>query len=215
MIVRTVRIWQLVQYSLLAVLLVVFMTPAHAEDSALEDGIYAELQTSKGIITLRLEFEKVPLTVMNFVGLAEGTKESNKPEGTHFYDDTKFHRVIEDFMIQGGDPEGTGRGGPGYRFPDEIDPTLTHDGPGVLSLANSGPNTNGSQFFITHKATPWLNGKHAVFGRVIKGQDVVDAIAKDDVLEKVKILRIGDQAKRFKADQDTFNRKLTAMSRQE
>ena len=208
-----VKIWQLVQYSLMAVLLAGLMAPpAHAEDSALEDGIYAEFQTSKGTITLRLEFEKAPLTVMNFVGLAEGTKESNKPEGTRFYDGTKFHRVIEDFMIQGGDPEGTGRGGPGYRFPDEIDPTLTHDGPGVLSLANSGPNTNGSQFFITHKATPWLNGKHAVFGRVIKGQDVVDAIAKDDVLEKVKIIRIGEQAKKFKADQSTFNRQLTAMT---
>ncbi len=207
-----VKIWQLVQCSFLAVLSVGFMAQAHAEDSALEDGMYAEFQTSKGTITLRLEFEKVPLTVMNFVGLAEGTKESNKPEGTPFYDGTKFHRVIEDFMIQGGDPEGTGRGGPGYRFPDEIDPTLTHDGPGVLSLANAGPNTNGSQFFITHKATPWLNGKHAVFGRVIKGQDVVDAIAKDDVLEKVKIIRIGDQPKKFKADQSTFNRQLTAIT---
>ena len=174
----------------------------------LKKGLYAELQTSKGTITLRLEFEQVPLTVMNFVGLAEGTKQSNKPDGTLFYNGTKFHRVIEDFMIQGGDPEGTGRGGPGYRFPDEIVPTLIHDGPGVLSMANAGPNTNGSQFFITHKATPWLNGKHAVFGRVIKGQDIVNAVAQGDTLEKVTIIRVGDKAQAFKADQATFDKQL-------
>jgi len=171
----------------------------------LEPGLYAQMITSKGEIWLQLEFEKTPLTVANFVGLAEGKlKNEAKPEKTPYYDGLKFHRVINDFMIQGGDPAGNGTGGPGYKFKDEIVESLKHTGPGILSMANAGPKTNGSQFFITHKATPWLDGKHTVFGHVIQGIDVVNAIVKDDVIEKVKIIRKGKPAKKFNAVK-TFN----------
>lgn len=169
------------------------------------DGLYGLLDTSQGEILLRLEFEKVPMTVVNFVGLAEGTINSNRGAGVRFYDGLKFHRVIEKFMIQGGDPQGNGRGGPGYNFPDEFHPQLNHDGPGVLSMANAGRNTNGSQFFITHLATPHLDGLHTVFGRVVKGQAVVDAIGKGDKINRLSIIRAGAKARAFVADQATFD----------
>lgn len=137
----------------------------------------ATIETSKGVIRLELHDDKTPKTVANFEKLA----------GDGFYDGLKFHRVLADFMIQTGCPKGTGTGGPGYTFEDEFHADLKHTGPGILSMANAGPNTNGSQFFITHVATPWLDGKHSVFGRVIEGQDVVDSIAQGDKMTKVTI----------------------------
>ncbi len=169
------------------------------------DGLYALMDTSKGEILLRLEFEKVPMTVMNFVGLAEGSIHSNRGAGVRFYDGLKFHRVIKKFMIQGGDPRGNGSGGPGYEFPDEFHTKLRHNGGGILSMANAGRNTNGSQFFITHVATPHLNGVHSVFGRVVKGQEVVDAIRKRDKIRRLNIIRAGDKARNFVADQASFD----------
>jgi len=166
------------------------------------EGIFAEIYTNKGKIALQLEFQKTPITVANFITLAEGKNEfvTNDRKGKPYYDGLKFHRVIANFMIQGGCPLGTGAGDPGYKFKDEFDPSLKHDKPGILSMANSGPATNGSQFFITHKDTPWLNNKHSIFGHVIEGQKVVDAIAQDDVIEKVVIVRKGKLAKNFNAE---------------
>jgi peptidyl-prolyl cis-trans isomerase A (cyclophilin A) len=164
------------------------------------EGIYAKFETSKGDIYTVLEHKKTPMTVANFVGLAEGSVSNTaKPAGTPYYDGLKFHRVIPNFMIQGGCPLGNGTGDPGYKFPDEIDESLKHTGPGILSMANAGPGTNGSQFFITHVATPWLDGKHTVFGHVVKGQDVVDKIQMNDTLKKLVILRKGKEAESFDA----------------
>jgi peptidyl-prolyl cis-trans isomerase A (cyclophilin A) len=166
----------------------------------MENGIYAKFNTAKGSILVKLTHDLTPGTVGNFVALAEGNMENKiKPQGVKFYDGLKFHRVIPDFMIQGGCPQGTGTGDPGYKFDDEFHPDLRHDAPGVLSMANSGPGSNGSQFFITHIATPWLDNKHTVFGNVIEGQDVVDAVAQGDVLESVEILRVGEEAKNWNA----------------
>jgi len=176
--------------------------------NTLKDGLYAKFVTSKGDITCQLEFKKTPITVANFVGLAEGTKElggGSGKSGVRFYDDLNFHRVIDNFMIQGGCPLGTGTGGPGYTFPDEFDPSLKHNSPGILSMANSGPATNGSQFFITHVPTPHLDGKHTVFGHVVEGQDVVNAIQQNDKLKTIEIIRVGADAEAFKSDQAAFD----------
>lgn len=166
----------------------------------MENGIYAKFVTTKGDVLVKLTYDKTPGTVGNFVALAEGNLENTaKPQGKPYYDGLKFHRVIPDFMIQGGCPQGSGSGGPGYKFDDEFHPELKHDKPGVLSMANAGPRTNGSQFFITHVPTPWLDNNHTVFGHVVEGQDVVDAIAQGDTMDKVEILRVGEEAKKWNA----------------
>ena len=177
----------------------------------MENGIYAKFNTTKGAILVKLTHDLTPGTVGNFVALAEGNLENKaRPQGKPYYDGLKFHRVIPDFMIQGGCPQGIGTGGPGYSFDDEFHPSLKHDKPGVLSMANSGPNTNGSQFFITQVATPWLDGKHTIFGEVVDGQNVIDAIVAeprgaqdkpktDIVLQKVSIFSKGDEFKKYDA----------------
>ncbi len=185
-----------------APLFALFAIPADAGE--LSPGLYARFETTKGVIICRLFYEETPITVANFVGLAEGKLDTRAKRGQPFYDGLTFHRVIADFMIQGGDPDGNGTGGPGYQFADEIVPSLKHDSPGILSMANAGPGTNGSQFFITHVPTPHLDGKHTVFGKVVVGQDVVDAIAKGDVMNKVEIIRVGPDAEKFQIDQKVF-----------
>ena len=166
----------------------------------MDKGLYAKIKTSKGEILIDLEFEKTPGTVGNFVALAEGNLENSvKSQGDKYYNGLKFHRVIPDFMVQGGCPQGTGTGNPGYSFADEFHADLKHDKPGILSMANSGPATNGSQFFITHVATPWLDNKHTVFGHVVEGQDVIDTIAQNDIMETVEIIKVGDAAENFNA----------------
>ncbi len=174
----------------------------------LENGIYARITTEKGNILLSLTYKKTPMTVTNFIGLAEGSLNHDNPEEP-FYDGLNFHRVIADFMVQGGCPKGTGTGGPGYSFPDEFDDSLKHVGPGVLSMANSGPNTNGSQFFITHVATPWLNNKHTVFGNVVEGMDIVNSIEQGDRINKIEIIRKGSEAEAFTVTQDIFTKRVS------
>lgn len=199
-------------FSTAAILLAGLLTPnaGFGQDREdLPDGLYAAIRTNRRVngtdtILVQLEYEKAPLTVTNFVGLAEGLLEHSRDGSDRFYDGLTFHRVVDDFMIQGGDPEGTGRGGPGYRFPDEFDDDLRHDRPGVLSMANSGPGTNGSQFFITHVPTPWLDDRHSVFGRVVDGQEIVDAIRQGDRIEEVEIIRVGTAAAAFDVSRQTF-----------
>ena len=179
-------------------------TAAKPQTNNANEGVFAEIETSKGKIVIALEYKKTPITVANFISLAEGTNTEVKDEklkGKPFYNGLKFHRVIADFMIQGGDPAGNGSGGPGYAFKDEIVADLKHNSGGILSMANSGPKTNGSQFFITHKETPWLDGKHTVFGEVVnpESQEVVNSITQNDMLHKVTIIRKGEDAKKFDA----------------
>jgi peptidylprolyl isomerase len=175
--------------------------------AALGDGLFARISTDRGELVVKLDYDKAPLTVCNFAGLAEGTMDACG--GKPFYNGLTFHRVVANFMIQGGDPQGTGQGGPGYQFPDEFDPSLRHDGPGVLSMANAGPGTNGSQFFITHKETPWLDDHHSVFGRVVEGQKVVDAIKQGDKINSITIVRNGAGARNFQTNQAAFNSLLS------
>ncbi|RAR75581.1 peptidylprolyl isomerase [Flavobacterium aciduliphilum] len=166
----------------------------------MENGIYAKFNTTKGAILVKLTHDITPGTVGNFVGLAEGQLENTaRPMGKPYYDGLKFHRVIPDFMIQGGCPQGIGSGGPGYQFDDEFSVDLRHDKPGVLSMANAGPGTNGSQFFITHVPTTWLDDKHTVFGHVVEGQDIVNEIAQNDIIENIEIIRVGEEAQKWNA----------------
>jgi peptidyl-prolyl cis-trans isomerase A (cyclophilin A) len=200
----------------------------YADPAMKDDGIYAVFETDSGKFICKFYEDKAPVTVANFVGLAEGKIEFTKP-GTNekvkknFYDGLTFHRIIDGFMIQGGDPMGSGMGGPGYKFIDEFDSSLRFDGEGLLAMANSGPETNGSQFFITLVPTPHLNDKHTIFGKVVSGMDVVKKIAltkvdnnarpyKDVYMNKVSIVRVGDKAKAFDpvkefAKQDEFLKK--------
>jgi len=176
----------------------------------LAPGVYAEIKTSKGLIVCNLEYQKTPVTVGNFVGLAEGTLKHSRKK-PHYYDGLTFHRVIADFMIQGGCPLGTGTGDPGYEFGDEFRADLKHDRPGILSMANAGPNTNGSQFFITHVPTPHLDNRHTVFGQVVQGMNVVNAIRRGDTIESIRIKRIGKDAEQFLINQKKWSAQAAAL----
>lgn len=205
-------------YAFLALTIFALIGCKSSKYAELADGIYADIQTSRGDIIVKLEHEKTPITVANFVSLAEGNSPfvSENYKDKKYYDGIIFHRVIKDFVIQGGDPTATGTGNPGYRFKDEIDVSLRHDKAGMLSMANSGPKTNGSQFFITHNEVPHLDGRHTVFGQVVVGLEVVDTIAnvktyqepnrkdrpiEDVVMNTVEIVRKGKEAKDFDAVQ--------------
>jgi cyclophilin family peptidyl-prolyl cis-trans isomerase len=194
-------------FKYILIISVLFSSCKAAKYKDLQDGLYADVQTNKGDILLKLHAKEVPMTVANFVSLSEGTstKVIDSLKGKKYFDGIKFHRVIPNFMIQGGDPTGTGKGSAGYRFADEFPSDslgnliYKHDSKGVLSMANSGPKTNSSQFFITHKATPWLDRKHSVFGKVERGLDIVDSIQQNDVINSIEIIRVGKFAKKFNA----------------
>jgi len=203
-------------FTLVGVLLILSATEtidAQSNAQNLGDGLFARITTNRGVIIIKLEYQKAPLTVTNFVALAEGRMDAAR--GRNYYNGLTFHRVISrangdssDFMIQGGCPLGNGRGGPGYNFPDEFDPTLRHDRPGVLSMANAGPGTNGSQFFITIVPTPHLDDLHTVFGYVVEGQNIVNTTRQGDRINQISIIRNGPEANAFRADQENFDRLL-------
>jgi peptidylprolyl isomerase len=178
--------------------------------AGLPDGLYARLNTDKGDIMIELEYQRAPLTVGNFVGLAEGTMDAFK--GKRYFDGLIFHRVEPGFIVQTGDPKGDGTGSPGYEFPNEIANDLKYDSEGVVGMANAGPNTNGSQFFITMRPVPGLNGGYTIFGKVVEGMDVVKRIAKGDKLVKVEVLRNGSDALAFKADQAAYDGRLAPLA---
>ena len=199
-------------YLLVLIISIALTSCKSSKYSELGDGVFADIQTTNGDIVVKLEYDKTPVTVANFISLAEGTNTfvNEEYKGKRFYDGLTFHRVMKDFMIQGGDPMGTGMGNPGYKFMDEFNDSLVHDKKGILSMANSGPTSNGSQFFITHKETPWLNNKHSVFGEVVIGMPVLDSIANVPVaagnkpvneikMNTVEIIRNGKDAKKFDA----------------
>jgi len=173
-------------------------------------GLYAEIKTNRGTIVCKLAHEKAPVTVGNFVGLAESTLPHNRGEGK-FFDGLTFHRVVPQFVIQGGCPLGNGTGSPGYKFPDEFHPDLRHDGAGILSMANSGPHSNGSQFFITLSATPHLDDRHSVFGKVVEGMDVVQSVQAGDKMESVRILRVGPEAESFKVTPEDWAKQAKSL----
>lgn len=187
--------------SITTLLIAVFISAAFTTTAAdYPPGLYAEFIMGKGKIVCKLEYQKAPVTVANFVGLAEGKiKNTGRPDGVRFYDGLIFHRCIRKFMIQGGDPLGTGMGGTGYYFNDEFDLSLNFNSPGMLAMANSGPNSNSSQFFITEAPTTWLNYKHNIFGTVIEGQPLVSQINNGDTIRKVNIIRVGKEAQKFDA----------------
>jgi len=193
----------MMRLSSVAAAAILALTASCSAGPALPEGLYARVGTDKGSVLLKLEFERAPLTVGNFAGLAEGKLDATG--GKRFYDGLTFHRVEPGIVVQGGDPRGDGTGGPGYRFADELSPELKHDSAGVLSMANSGPGTNGSQFFITLKPMPWLDGRHSVFGRAVEGMDVVERIAPGDRISKVEILRVGKAARAFSCDQASWD----------
>lgn len=193
-----------------ASLFIVFSCLVFSVEAEPPPGVYAEIATSRGTILCELAYEKAPVTVGNFVGLAEGTLPHNRGDGK-FYDGLSFHRVVPDFVIQGGCPVGNGTGSPGYRFPDEFHPDLTHSGPGILSMANSGPDTNGSQFFITLAETPHLDNRHSVFGRVVEGMDIVESIQVGDRMISIQIIRIGEAAEAFQVDASSWKQQAEAI----
>ena len=196
--------------ALIILIIYVFLVPA-CSPKKYPDGLYAELNMEKGQIVLQLEFEKTPMTVANFVGLAEGTIDNSAlPAGTPYFDGTAFHRVVPNHVIQAGAPKDGQSRGPGYEFPNEIHPDLKHSGAGMLGMANAGPHTNSSQFYITLSDRSYLDNSYTVFGHVIEGIEVVHSTTQEDVIDSVVIVRIGKKAKQFKSDTESFQKFVDA-----